>query len=107
MKREENESRVGEMQEFNMNDNSTKITPDSSATHEREIYLGGARPTTTKQHHAQAVGVELQKYVLQEIVDYCDEESETLYRVRWFGYSAEDDTWEPGDNNLQHVDSLY
>ena len=50
---------------------------------------------------------ESKQYVIDKIIDHGENDDEnheyakvgqTLYRVRWYGYTAKDDTWEPVDH---------
>ncbi|KAJ1113745.1 hypothetical protein NDU88_001987 [Pleurodeles waltl] len=37
-------------------------------------------------------------YEVEQIIDYKNEGGEVLYRVRWKGYTSDDDTWEPASH---------
>ncbi|XP_069495205.1 M-phase phosphoprotein 8 isoform X2 [Ambystoma mexicanum] len=37
-------------------------------------------------------------YEVEQIIDYKTEDGEVLYRVRWKGYTADEDTWEPASH---------
>ncbi|KAH8354794.1 hypothetical protein KR084_008103 [Drosophila pseudotakahashii] len=38
------------------------------------------------------------EWVVERIVDFVDDEEGGLYRIRWKGFGAKDDTWEPESN---------
>jgi Chromo (CHRromatin Organisation MOdifier) domain len=43
------------------------------------------------------------EYVVERIVDVeSDDVGQPLYRIRWMGYSPEEDTWEPTGNLPSH-----
>lgn len=54
--------------------------------------LGGPDLGTTRQRHSQVISSEPKKYMMQKIVDHYNKEEDTLYKVRWFGYSTKDAT---------------
>lgn len=46
---------------------------------------------------------EVEEYIVEEIVDRrINEDGVVEYKVRWKGYSSEDDTWEPAENCQCH-----
>jgi Chromo (CHRromatin Organisation MOdifier) domain len=48
------------------------------------------------------------EYVVERIVDaQSDDVGQPLYRVRWMGYSPEEDTWEPTGNLPSHFIRRY
>lgn len=62
---------------------------------------------TRKQRHVENVNNEPQEYLVQKPVDHWEDNEGTLYRVRQFGYSANEDTWEPSENFPQHFVAGY
>ena len=67
---------------------STRVT--RQYTRNREL---DTQPMSSSSSAAAAIAPE---YVMESIVDhgYADD-GELLYRIRWYGYAADQDTWEP------------
>lgn len=85
-------SRVDQMQDVTIEDNTKKTTLDIGAKHDRHKRPIGLKRITTKQNHRKAVDKKPQKHVMQKIVEHCNKNIGTLYRVRWFGYKANDNS---------------
>ncbi|XP_016979986.1 M-phase phosphoprotein 8 isoform X2 [Drosophila rhopaloa] len=52
---------------------------------------GGAKKTATPADPEK-------EWVVERIIDFVDDEEGGLYRIRWKGFGAKDDTWEPESN---------
>jgi Chromo (CHRromatin Organisation MOdifier) domain len=56
-----------------------------------------------KTDNEDAAADDLQKFVVERIIAHGEtKEGELIVRVRWHGYAAEDDTWEPAADIPMH-----
>lgn len=92
-KEEKNKPRVDQMKFVIIDDYLKKTMSETGMRHERSIRLGGLKPRTSRLRQAQAASNDPREIMEQKIGSHCDEVNETLYRVLWFDFSAEDDTW--------------
>ena len=77
-------------------DDEQSEEPDAGDNH----YPLESPRTAEEQPRHEEQAVEPVEYVIQRIVDCgLDEEDNLLHRVRWYGFDAKDDTWEP----LEHL----
>lgn len=53
------------------------------------------------------VDKEPQDYVARKLVDHYEDSDETVYKVRWFGNSADEDIWGPSENIPPHCVARY
>ena len=53
----------------------------------------------TRRKSRRRVALDQRRYEIGDLVDAgIDPQGNELYRVRWSGYSPEEDTWEPAEN---------
>ena len=64
-------------------------------------------PTLQPTGQQQPSGTTEVEYAIDRLVDHADIEGTPHYRVRWYGYTANNDTWEPADNLPNRMISLY
>lgn len=102
-----------------------QITGDASVKHQGEEPTSGTeshpddarmeqhndQPTSgaglTSQVYRREDEQEPQEYEVQNIVDHVKADGGTLYRVRWYEFRSQDDTWESAANIPHHFIARY
>jgi RNase H-like domain found in reverse transcriptase/Reverse transcriptase (RNA-dependent DNA polymerase)/Integrase zinc binding domain/Chromo (CHRromatin Organisation MOdifier) domain/Integrase core domain len=87
---------------------SVSSTPSiASALRTPRSLLRSQRPKKTVRFLLPEPEVE-REYVVERIIDaQSDNNEQTLYRVRWLGYTPDEDTWEPEGNLPSHFIRRY
>jgi Chromo (CHRromatin Organisation MOdifier) domain len=84
-------------------------TPTTTSRTNTNILPRSRRPKKTVRFKLPEPEPEAEReYVIERIVDaQSDDVGQPLYRVRWMGYSPEEDTWEPTGNVPSHFIRRY